>query len=575
MLFIGVSILQEEVSYKLMEAKKKILFQSKEIIREIQTACNDFGLDSLKKTSQSVEKFTEQSQYLDIAVLGQFKAGKSSFLNGYLNNILLPVGNIPVTSIITRIKFGLEEKVIVIFKNRTSKIISTDKITEYVSELENPENEKNVLLVDLELPSLSDIKQIRLVDTPGIGSVWKHNTETTIDWFPETGGVLFIISAEKPISEHELNLLKEISFFSTEIAIVITKTDLFKEEQINEIELFTKKVLKQYFDRDFPIYRYSTYKNTSVYNKEIEEFFFLPLAQNRDKTHVKILYHKISTLINTCLSYLDISYQVSLKKESEREKLKEIILDAHLNSQYIRRELLLIITSYKEKTRENFETYLKSYRGGIEKKLLKDFQLVFPCWKGNLYQLTRQFEKWLKQSLETELKEILLQEEKSFELLNNVKTHLSFYLKSFRERLSNNVEVVLGVKIKPEEWEIALREMKRPNISISRTFDFHLDMFWFLFPMFIYKRFFGQYFLRLIPCEVEKNIYRSTSNLTEITNKEMDILMTQAVAYTNEELKTIEMLLLENKKDSQHIFERIDNIRNKFKVFVGSINNFV
>lgn len=53
--------------------------------------------------------------------------------------------------------------------------------------------------------------------------LWKRNTETTKDWYPETGGVLFIISAEKPISESELSLLKEIYLYSPEIAIVITK----------------------------------------------------------------------------------------------------------------------------------------------------------------------------------------------------------------------------------------------------------------------------------------------------------------------------------------------------------------
>lgn len=545
-----------------MELKDSRDLNTNKILSEIQSVCEDFGLDSLKKTLQSVKNFAEQNQYLDIAVLGQFKAGKSSFLNGFIRKDLLPVGNIPVTSVITRMKYGVEEKIIVTFMDEASKEISVDEIQDYVSESGNPENRKNVFVVDIETPALSGIKEIRLVDTPGIGSIWKHNTETTTGWFPETGGVLFIISAEKPISENELSLLKEIYLYSPEIAIVIMKTDLFREEQIKEIELFTTEVIKKTFDRSFPVIRYSAYMNTNEYNNEIERNVFLPLAKNRDNTYFKILQHKIVSLVNSCISYLNISYQASLKKESEKNRLKENIIDEHLNSHFIRRELLLIIGSYKEKTRENFKDYLDTFRKGIEDKICKDYETVFPSWEGNLFKVTRQYEKWLNESLDLELKEILLKEEKSFELLNTVKKHLSFYLKSFRERLNENLERVLGVQMKPEEWKITVRELKKPDISISRSFDFHLDMFWFLFPMLIYRKVFRRFFLRQIPYEIEKNLYRLTSDLNDKINKEMDNIMAQALAYMSEELKTVEILLSENRGDSAYILKRMDNLRN-------------
>ena len=544
-----------------MDVKDKIFFKPREALKEIRLVCDDFGLDSVKKTLQSVIGFTEQSQYLDIAVLGQFKAGKSSFLNGFINKNILPVGSIPVTSVITRMRYGPAEKATVALIDGTIKKISINEIQDFVSESGNPENIKNVNFVDVEVPVLSNIKEIRLVDTPGIGSIWKHNTETTTGWFPETGGVLFIISAEKPISESELSLITEVYLYSPEIAIVITKTDLFPEEQIKEIELFTDDVIKKSFDRSFPIIKYSVFKNTNECNQEIERNIFLPLARNRDKIYGEILQHKIGTLINSCLSYLSISYQASLTKESEKNKLKESIIDENMNFHFIRRELLLIIGSYKEKTRENFKNYLFSFRNGIEEKISQEYGIAFSGWQGNLYRVTRQFENWLNQSLESELKEILLNDEKSFELLNAVKKHLSFYLKSFRERLHENLERVLGIQMKLEKWDIVVGDIKKPNISISRSFDFHLDMFWFLFPMFIYKNIFRRYFLRQIPYEVEKNLYRLTSNMNDKINKEMDKLMAQALTYMSEELKTIEMLLSENKGDSSDILKRMDNLR--------------
>jgi GTP-binding protein EngB required for normal cell division len=524
------------------EAKDEILFDAKIAMEEIRSVCADFGLDSVKKTLQSVINFTSQNQYLDIAVLGQFKAGKSSFLNGFINKNLLPAGSIPVTSVITRTRYGLAEKATVTLIDGGSKEIPVDEIQDYVSESGNPENIKNVLLVDIEVPVLRNIKEIRLVDTPGTGSIWKHNTETTTGWFPETGGVLFIISAEKPISENELNLLKEVYLYSPEITIVITKTDLFSEEQVKAIEQFTVEAISKTFARSFSVIRYSAYKHTAEYNKVIEQSIFLPLAQNRDRIYAEILRHKIGSLVNQCLSYLNISYQASLKQESEKKKLKEAILDEHLNWHFIRQELLLIVGSYKEKTRESFRIYLESFREDMENKVSQQYNDAWPGWRGNLYQVTRQFEKWLNQSLNLELKEVLLEEEKSFELLGVVKKHLSFYLRSFRERLNDNLERVLGAQMNSEEWNITVGELRKPDISISRSFDWHLDMFWFLFPMFMFRPLFRRYFAKQIPYEVEKNLHRLTSDLNEIINREMDNLMAQALTYMNEELKMIEVL---------------------------------
>lgn len=544
------------------------LARTQALLKEIEEACDAFGMASFKKTLKSVKNFTEQNKYLDIALLGQFKAGKSSFLNSFMNKAILPVGVVPVTSVVTRMRFGDKEKAVVTFQDGKHLDITADEIREYVSEAGNPGNEKNVLLVDIEVPYLERIKTIRLVDTPGIGSIWQHNTETTTSWFPETGGALFAISADKPISENELSLLKEVYSYTPEIVILITKVDLYKEEQVKEIERFTAEAVRKTFGRDFPIVRYSACANTEEYNNDIEQNIFLPIVRNREKTYSEILKHKISSLVDQCLSYLNIAYQSSMKKEAEKGKLREAVLDEHLNSHFIRRELLLIIGSYKENTRESIKAYLDSFRGELEKSITKEYEAAFGSWRGNLYRVTRQFEYWLNHSLSTELKVILLKEEKSYELLSAVNKHLSFYLKSFRERLSENLHRVLGIEMRLEEWGIAVGELKKPDISISRTFDFHLDSLWFLFPMFIFRNVFKRFFFSRIPYEIEKNLHRLTSDMNERVNKEMDQLMTQALSYMNEELKTVEMLLSEDKGDSICILERMDHIKDKYKLLL-------
>jgi len=141
-----------------------------------------------------------------------------------------------------------------------------------------------------------------------------------------------------------------------------------------------------------------------------------------------------------------------------------VVLGEHLNSGFVRRELLLIINSYKEKTRESIREYLDKFSNDIEGRLTSEYDEAFAAWQGNLYHVTRKYEDWIRQSLDDQLREIMLEEEKTFELLEAVQQHLSFYLKSFRERINSNLEQALGVKMKTENWDITLTEVRKPNI---------------------------------------------------------------------------------------------------------------
>jgi PII-like signaling protein len=67
--------------------------------------CRRYEISALEDFLESCRAFA-QEKTLNIAVLGRFKAGKSSFLNHLLGRPLLPVGVIPVTSVVTEIQWG-------------------------------------------------------------------------------------------------------------------------------------------------------------------------------------------------------------------------------------------------------------------------------------------------------------------------------------------------------------------------------------------------------------------------------------------------------------------------------------
>ena len=66
-----------------------------------------FGLTTLIPLLEACETLAGSADApLDVAVFGQFKSGKSSLLNAVLGADVLPVGVLPVTTVVTRVTAG-------------------------------------------------------------------------------------------------------------------------------------------------------------------------------------------------------------------------------------------------------------------------------------------------------------------------------------------------------------------------------------------------------------------------------------------------------------------------------------
>ncbi len=61
------------------------------------------------------------------------------------------MGVIPVTTVITRLRYGPKEKAIVKYFDDKILEIELGEVEEYISELKNQANQKNVEIVDIEL----------------------------------------------------------------------------------------------------------------------------------------------------------------------------------------------------------------------------------------------------------------------------------------------------------------------------------------------------------------------------------------------------------------------------------------
>ena len=183
------------------------------------------------------------SNAFNVVVVGQFKRGKTSFVNALLGEELLPVGVVPLTSIVTLLFYGEHLAIEVRYEDRASEAIARERLADYVTESGNPQNAKRVREVAIAFPSPWLKRGVRLVDTPGIGSAYQHNTDVAQRFLPKADAVLFMLSAEQPASEAELDFLKEVSGHAGKVFLVLNKADLLDAAELRQSLEFTRRAV--------------------------------------------------------------------------------------------------------------------------------------------------------------------------------------------------------------------------------------------------------------------------------------------------------------------------------------------
>lgn len=176
-----------------------------------------------------------------MACVGQFKRGKSTLLNALLGQELLPTGVVPVTSVVTIVRYG-EPHAVIQYRGRTEPTSLAD-LSAYVTEKENPENAKGVLAVEAFVPSQVLASGMCLVDTPGIGSVFQRNTEVTKQFVPHIDVALVVLGADPPISADELALVDDIARETAVLILVLNKADRTPDRDREEARRFCSQII--------------------------------------------------------------------------------------------------------------------------------------------------------------------------------------------------------------------------------------------------------------------------------------------------------------------------------------------
>jgi hypothetical protein len=292
---------------------------------------------------------------LQLAVLGQFKRGKSTFVNALLGAPILPTAVVPLTAVATFIQWGPEPTVRISFSDgrEDESYRSGDSeavrnfLSRFVSEEENPQNRLNVRRAEIAYPTPILKNGTTLIDTPGVGSTLEHNSKAAMDLLPECDAALFVVSADPPITEIELAYLKDVKARGVRLFFILNKLDYLETAEQNVAIEFFRRVLSErlMIDRTVPIFGVSARNG---------------LAAKQHNDHGKLERSGIAAIENHLFKFLATEKFDSLRS-AIRRKAVDILAEAQAETELRIHALSMPIEDLAAKA-QSFETALDSIK---------------------------------------------------------------------------------------------------------------------------------------------------------------------------------------------------------------------
>lgn len=210
-------------------------------------------MDKIEESTSSNSKLPEVSSAMttarsliehpsyDVVVCGEVKKGKSSLLNAIVGQEILPVNNEIATSQVFRLTNSSTESFYLVFTDGTRKQISRDELSRYGSQVDaNLQGEPifqdhTLSYIQVNIPIAFLPEGVSLVDTPGLGALYKSHEWITQNYVSKASAVIFVTDPERPLVEKEKEFILKVLDITPHILHVMTKIDMHSEEVYTNI----------------------------------------------------------------------------------------------------------------------------------------------------------------------------------------------------------------------------------------------------------------------------------------------------------------------------------------------------
>jgi len=211
----------------------------------------------------------EDSRLYRVAVVGEFKRGKSSLINTLLGTEILPTDILPTTAVVNKIVYDAEQSIVINYKDGSSEETTIEKLKDYATKLDD-EKEKLALTISditVKFPSVLGQNRIEIIDTPGLNDD-EVMSEKTFEVLDKIDTAIVVISATMPLSATEQRLIMDLIAQPKiyHLTFVISFIDRLDEED-GEVEEMIQQITARLEKNTYDLFKSSYGGNADLMKK--------------------------------------------------------------------------------------------------------------------------------------------------------------------------------------------------------------------------------------------------------------------------------------------------------------------
>ena len=227
---------------------RETIFKLSGWIRQLKDTADSLALSTVALSTQEMLQRVETSAF-SIAVVGEFKRGKSTLINALLGQDVLPADIAPTTATLNRIKYGIRPQVKVHFKNGQVKDIEPSELAQYATKLTQASAKTAATIKEVVVyyPVSYCREGVEILDTPGLEDE-AAMTAITLSVLPHVDAAIFVVMAQSPFSKSEKAFLSEHLLAQNigRVLFVVTGIDRCRNaESVDKIVERVKKQIKE------------------------------------------------------------------------------------------------------------------------------------------------------------------------------------------------------------------------------------------------------------------------------------------------------------------------------------------
>ena len=227
----------------------KIIDRLDTLMKGTHDVCSEFGFeqqyDDIKSRREQYSK-----QPVSLLVCGEFKRGKSSFINAFLGENICAEGIGITTAAISIIRYGATWRVVRSYgdvSNENVKIMTEEIPFENIEKFSKGtiQDIGDTIMLEIELPNERLKSGLVLIDTPGVGSLDPRHRMLTLYALPRANAVMFMTDTGEEVMASEADFYKMyIAPLDCPKRVLLNKVDGASEDEVQTLIKDTRKKLK-------------------------------------------------------------------------------------------------------------------------------------------------------------------------------------------------------------------------------------------------------------------------------------------------------------------------------------------